>query len=425
MTPDDPPRLLSDFQRPPGRIKADYTDFQVEELPLYPFDGAGTHVYFLLEKAGLSTMQAVRDIARALNVKQHDIGFAGLKDARAVTRQWLSLEHIDPARLAELNIPRLRIVEHTRHRNKLRLGHLAANQFLIRVRETDTTRLADLEQALQTLNARGVPNYFGEQRFGYRGDTWAIGQAILQRNNQEALDLILGRPAEVDGGPIRRAREHYEQGDHTVALQLWPRMFHAERRALRTLIQSNGNVRRALQSIDRATRSFYVSAFQSHLFNQVVAERLPTGLDRLQEGDLAWRHANGAVFQVLDVEIEQPRADSFEISPTGPLFGYRMSTPTGAPAASEQRVFDAVALREDAFRGGSLRIKGGRRPLRFQPQHPQVALGADERGPYLEVRFTLPRGTYATSVLRELFDLNTDRASADEADHSGTEEFLE
>src|SRR5688572_14988833 len=118
------PRLLSDLTPVPGVLKEDYTDFEVEELPLYPFRGEGTHTYFLLEKSGLSTMQAVQDLARALGRLRYEIGYAGLKDARAVTRQWMSLEHVDEAAVRGLEIPRMRILEITRHTNKLRIGHL-------------------------------------------------------------------------------------------------------------------------------------------------------------------------------------------------------------------------------------------------------------------------------------------------------------
>ena len=96
---DELPRLLTGFQRPPGVIKDDYEDFVVEEVPLYEPCGDGTHVYFRIEKTGLPTMQAVHEIGRALGRPVRDIGYAGLKDARAVTRQMLSVEHVDGASL--------------------------------------------------------------------------------------------------------------------------------------------------------------------------------------------------------------------------------------------------------------------------------------------------------------------------------------
>ncbi len=420
---DELPRFLADFEPAMGLTKADYTDFVVEEIPLYPADGEGPHTYFLLEKSGLSTTQAVNDIARALNVKRHEIGFAGLKDSRAVTRQWLSVEHTEPQKLADLQLPRLRILETTFHRNKIRLGHLKGNHFVIRIRQTEPARLAELQDALTKLTQHGVPNYFGIQRFGYRGDTWEVGRAIIRHDAFEAVDLILGRPTDADTGTIRQARIFYEAGKYQEATKLWPRMFHAERQALKALIRAQGKKKRALAAIDRSTRNFYVSAYQSHLFNKVVATRLETGLSKLWPGDLAWLHVNGAVFRVEDLPAEQTRADSFEISPTGPLFGYRMSAPEERPAELEDEIRAAEDLAPEAFRTGSLRVKGGRRPLRFQPLHSKMTLGTDDRGPYLELQFTLPRGCYATSLLRELF--TTPSPATDPADNLDPEEMAE
>ncbi len=400
------PRLLANFQPLPGAIKADYTDFVVEELPLYPADGAGTHTFFLLEKAGLSTTQAAYDVAAALGVHRRAIGFAGQKDARAVTRQWMSVEHIDPALVLALDRPRIRVLEATRHGNKLRIGHLKGNRFQIRVRSTAPERLPEVENALAELARRGVPNYFGVQRFGYRGDTWRIGRALVCGAPDEALDLILGQPGEVDSGRTLRARELYAQGQYLDAAAAWPRMFHVERRALKALARMGGKKTKALATIDRRQRDFFVSAYQSHLFNQLVATRLAHGLDRLWDGDLAWLHASGAVFHVADAAVEQPRADRFDISPTGPLFGRRMTRPTGKADEAELAVFTAERLPADAFDRPPYRAHGGRRPLRYPLGETAVSLGADDRGAYLELRFVLPRGCYATALLRELFQVD-------------------
>lgn len=421
MATDDLPRLLSDFRPAPGVLKADYSDFVVEELPLYDADGTGTHTYFLLEKQGLGTMQAVNDIAKALGVLRREIGYAGLKDSRAVTRQWMSVEHVPAEKIEALELPRLTIRKVTHHRNKLKLGHLRANAFTIRVRETEPDRLAELQDALAELARRGVPNYFGQQRFGDRGDNAAIGRALLLNEAEEAIDLLLGRPGPDDYGKVRHARELYEAGHFAEAISQWPPMFRDQRQALKALAQTKGKKRRALAAVDRNTRQFHVSAYQSYMFNRVLAARLESGLDRLQTGDLAWIHRNGAVFHVDDADADQPRADAFEISPTGPLFGGRMSAPSGAPGELEQRVLADEALPEGVFANPKLRVRGGRRPLRFQPTDTSIRLGADRRGVYLEFAFTLPRGCYATALLRELF---VDQAVA-AADGEGTDPSAE
>jgi tRNA pseudouridine13 synthase len=409
------PRVLDALQPAPGVIKSDYDDFVVEETPSYSPGGTGTHSYFLLEKRGLSTMQAVNDLARALNVSRRDIGYAGLKDARAVTRQWMSIEHVDPERVKSLQIARLEILEVDRHTNKLRLGHLVGNRFEIKVRRTQPERLAELQDGLAVLERGGVPNYFGQQRFGGRGDAWRTGRAVVRGNLAEALDNVVGRPSHADHGNIKRARELYEAGKYAEAAQRWPGMFRDERRALKALQRTKGNKKRAFLAIDRSLRQFYVSAFQSYMFNRVVEQRIKSGLGTLWKGDLAYRHGNGAVFTVEDAEFEQPRADAFEISPSGPLYGYRMTEPHGRAAEIESRVLGDEGLEPVSFRSEKLRVKGARRPLRFQPTDTSIKLGADERGAYLELRFELPRGCYATSLLRELFsDPTVADASADD-----------
>ncbi|MBI5863665.1 MAG: tRNA pseudouridine(13) synthase TruD [Planctomycetes bacterium] len=411
----DWPRLLADLPLATGLIKQDYEDFTVEEIPLYPFTGEGDHTYFLVEKRGLSTLQAISDLAARLGVRRMDIGYAGLKDAKAVTRQWMSVEHTEPERVAALEIPRLRILETTRHGNKLRLGHLRANRFEIRVRQTQTERLPELHAGLERLVALGVPNYFGAQRFGSRGDGWVVGKAIVRGDLGGALDQMLGRPASGDPQPTGRARELYEAGEFEKAADLWPRLYREERRALRALAKGVRK-KRVLLGVDRQVRDLLISAYQSHLFNRMLASRLPAGLHRLTLGDLAWVHRNGAVFRVEDVAVEQPRADVLEISPSGPLFGYRMTQPEAAPGEAEAALLAEEQLSPEAFRGERLRIKGGRRPYRFPVSDASIRLEEDARGPYLGLSFTLPRGCYATSLLRELFAAPVD---GEEGESSG------
>ena len=414
----DLPRLLTSFERLPGSIKLDYEDFVVEEVPLYPLSGEGGHTYFLLEKRGLNTMQAIQDLAMSLDVPRMRFGYAGIKDARAVTRQWISCEGLDPARLSKFEMARLRIVEVTRHRNKLKLGHLRGNRFDIRVRNTEPLRHPEVKQALAQLAARGIPNYFGPQRFGLRGDNGAVGRALLQNEIGGALDLILGRAGHLDHGDIWHARKLYDEGQFETARNKWPGMFRDQRRALKALAET-GNPKRALLAIDRTSLRFYISAYQSVLFNRVVARRMSEhGLERLLVGDLAFRHRGGAVFRVEDAEKEQPRADALEISPTGPLYGLRMTPAGGAAGEMEAAVLTEEQVELRTFSQPPHRTPGGRRPLRFPVSDATVELGADDRGSYLHLRFELPRGCYATSLLRELF---TDAQEPDSAGESAAE----
>jgi tRNA pseudouridine13 synthase len=201
---------------------------------------------------------------------------------------------------------------------------------------------------------------------------------------------------------MRRARELFDAGDYAGSAAAWPRGARDAQRLTRAMARERGDPARALRSLDRWLLRFYVSAFQSRLFNRVVAARIAS-LDRLMAGDLAWRHQGGAVFAVEDAEREQPRADALEISPTGPLFGARMTRPQGEPARIEQAALDAEAIEREVFeRRGPWRPAGGRRPLRIPLGEARITPGRDEHGDFVELGFALPAGAYATVVLDEI-----------------------
>lgn len=396
------PYLTSEIPPVPGAIKRRHEDFQVEEVPAYDPCGTGDHVYLHIEKTGLSTRQAVQDIARALAIPPRTIGVAGQKDAWGVTRQFLSLERVDPDRARGLRIPRIRILAVARHRSKLRPGQLSGNRFIIRLRDAEPVRIGDVRAILDLLARRGVPNYFGPQRFGMRGDTWAIGRALLRGEYHVAAALIVGSPGPRDSGAVLEARQLAAVGEYAKAATRWPPGYPDCVRLCRALARMEGNARRALFTLDRTALGFYLSAYRSWIFNWVLAERLDT-LDRILPGDLAYTHPSEAIFPVEDPAITQPRADRFEVSPTGPLLGPGMREPRGEASVIEQRILERTgASLIDFPRSGPLKSIGGRRPFRFKPEDVAVEAGADDHGPYAELRFFLPAGCYATALLREI-----------------------
>ncbi len=396
------PYVVNDIDPIPGTIKGDYEDFQVEEIPLYEPCGEGDHTYVVIEKRGLTTHQAVRDIGRALGVKPQNIGVAGNKDARAVTRQTLSVEHVPLEKIEALSLPRLTVIRVSRHRNKLKIGHLWGNRFTIRLRDTDLQRLDDVERVLERLHRGGVPNYFGPQRFGNRGDTWEIGQALLIGKFSIAASLIAGRPSDEDTGAVAEARALFDAGEYNASSNAWPSGFQECVLLARGMTRHRGDAERAVKDLSKKTLGLYVSAIQSELFNRILARRIQE-MDKLRDGDVAWKHENGAAFLVEDAATEQPRADRFEISPTGPMFGKRMKSPAHQVADLENEVLEGAGMKPTDFPpSGPFRCAGGRRPLRFRPEHPTAGSGEDERGEFIEVSFSLRAGCYATSVLREI-----------------------
>jgi len=323
----------------PGAYKVSPHDFLVEELPAYPFSGDGEHSLLWIEKTRVSTLDAVSQLGRALGRRDREFGFAGMKDSKAVTRQWISIAGVDDRELAALELDGIRVLETTRHVNKLKLGHLRGNRFSILVRGAGEQHAATARAALADMATRGVPNYFGEQRFGKRGANLDKGLRIL-----------------------------------------------------------HGNPRKAARTMPRRLLNLVVSAVQSEVFNRVLSRRIDA-VDQLWVGDAAWIHKNGACFSVEDVVAEQPRCDAFEISPSGPLPGPKMLRAKGEMDALEQAVLDEMSLDPEVF--GRMPYgthDGARRPLRVPLWEPEVAV--EDGG--LRLDFALPRGAYATAVLGEI-----------------------
>jgi tRNA pseudouridine13 synthase len=410
-----------------GRIRERPEDFLVDEQPLYQPSGEGEHIYLLIEKRGLSTMQAVREVAKHFGVHPTAVGYAGLKDKHAITRQVLSV-HV-PGKKPE-DFPMMGGGQHERigvlwadlHTNKLRRGHLLGNRFSIKIRGVPPTAALTANKALLLLEKVGVPNRFGEQRFGYRGNNQDVGRAMVLGDPEAAVRALL---AAIEGIEDRQmeGRRLYMDGKYEEALRAFPYESRAERAVLGAL--SRGTTPgKAIGGMGRQEQDFYLAAWQSSVFNRVLDERMRAGeLGVLRAGDLAIKHANEegrvsrAVFAVgesdLGAELDE-RLRKFEISPSGPMWGAEMMRP---PPESPAYARELQALEAPAQEGGGGvtlaqleefgrrrpgRMVGERRALRIPLTYPDVEGGVDEHGSYVRVAFDLPRGAFATTVLREL-----------------------
>lgn len=333
---------------PGPALRACPEDFVVEEIPLYEPSGEGGHTFVWVEKRLRNTEEVARALARAANVAPRDVGYAGRKDRVAVTRQWFSVPGLDPDQARAVELPGLRVLDARRHAHKLRTGQLRGNRFEIAVREVDAAMAGQARERLADAACRGLPNRFGDQRFGRDG-----------RNVTDALELLRG------GGRRGRARP------------------------------------------DRREMRFAVSALQAAVFNEALRRRT-AAIDALEPGDVAVVHASGGLFIVDDAAGEGPRALRGEVSATGPIFGTRTLAPSGAPAVREREALAACGLDPDEAipRLRGLRLRGSRRPVRVLPSD---ASAAWEEG-VLRLRFTLPAGSYATVVVEELLAAAPGRA---------------
>ncbi|MBM4014006.1 MAG: tRNA pseudouridine(13) synthase TruD [Planctomycetes bacterium] len=389
-----------------GRLKATPEDFRVDEVPLWEPSGEGGHLLIRIRKRGMTTLEAVAQVARALELPEREVGYAGIKDARAVATQWLSLPLGRAERLAALRHPWLSIEERARHSHRLRPGDLAGNRFTIVLRGVDAEALPRAQAILAVLTRRGVPNWFGAQRFGAKGDSDRIGRAFVRGDLGDALQWFLGRPSPRENDPrVRAARQAFDDGDPARAAALFPPRLRLEAGVARAFAEQRDPLRAWLK-VPRRLRLLFLSAWQSRLFNRCLEARFEA-LDRLLDGDVVVRHETDKAYPVLDPAQDQPRADRFELSPAGPLFGPGLMRTRGAAAALEEALFAAEGQALDhgkqPFR--DLHLRGERRAYRFPLRGATVAEGASADAspePAITLSFELPRGCYATSVVAEV-----------------------
>lgn len=373
-----------------GHIREQPSDFVVEEIPLYDPSGDGEWSMIFVEKEGLTTPGLVNRLAREFGCRPRDVGWAGYKDRHAVTRQWLSV----PAQpdLAGRSGEGWRVLEAARHGNKLKTGHLRGNRFHIRVRGV-TASLEAVRGLFGRLKRTGLPNGFGPQRFGTFGRNHLLGDAMVRGNGEELLRLL---SEDVDGESPRVAegRQALSRSDWSEASRSFPRDFELERHVA-TVLGRGGDVGRALRTAPRRTRDFLVSAWQAMCFNEVLRARLDDGR-LLVEGDLAMRIPRGRPFLITDPSSELSRARSLEIAASGPLPGRKVARPSGEAARLEEPVLRALDAPFDSTSLAKNTFHGQRRALRVPVRDASVK---EISSGVMELRFVLPTGSFATSVL--------------------------
>src|SRR6188768_1435011 len=337
MAPHTPPLMFEGGAAIDARIGETPEDFVVDEIPAYAFSGAGEHLYARVEKRGYTTPAMVRALSRAAGVDERDVGYAGLKDKHAVTRQWLSL----PGKArppSEWKLPEgISVLEHTRHSNKLRTGHLLGNRFRITLVTPDPGALERAIPLAERLRARGLFNYYGGQRFGRSGD--GLGQALA-----------------------------------------W--------------LREGGK----LHGVPRFLAKLYPSVIQAEVFNRYFSARRELGLERLLLGEVVRLDNAGAMFTVEDTEREGPRLESGDIHLTGPIFGPKARKSAAVAAALEHAQLEELGLTPEALDKLARLAPGTRRDLIAPISNLELRWAGVGR---LELEFSLPSGSYATEVIRQ------------------------
>lgn len=321
-----------------AQMRACPEDFRVDELRDGEPDGEGEHLLLHIRKRNRNTDEVARALARCAGVRAHDVSYCGLKDRVAVTTQWFSVwlpGQPDPDWSPILD-ESLALLGQARTRRKLQRGGLRGNRFTLLLREVQGDREA-LEKRLTAVAEHGVPNYFGEQRFGREGSNLAAAEAMF-------------------GG--RRVK-------------------------------------------DRHRRGLYLSAARSLLFNEVLAVRVgDASWDRALPGEALQLAGSRSFFVEKNIDDAlAARLARGDVLPSGPLWG-RGELPSAAAARALE---EAVLATYSDFREGLEKagLKQERRALRLPVADLQWQWRDDGRN--LQLRFSLPSGSYATAVLRELF----------------------
>lgn len=315
-------------------------DFQVREILNFEPDGEGDHLFLLVEKKGLTTQDVQKRLMQYFKLPDKDVSFSGMKDKQALTQQWFSIKHENKELIdaKDLNSEDLNILRALKNKRKLRRGSHRSNQFVIRLRDLSQQPEALIEK-LQLLSLDGVPNYFGQQRFGRSGDN------------------------------VDKARQYF-----------------------------NGSIK----SKDRYQRSIYISAARAHLFNLVLSRRVETKTwNAYTSGDVMSLDSSVASFKPenWDQTLEE-RLDKKDIHPSGPMWGSGELRTQDLTAALELEV---VSAEKDLKLGlEKIGLEQERRALRSMPSKLSYKF-EDETTMVLE--FSLSKGAYATSFLRELVKL--------------------
>ncbi len=384
-----------------GRIRDVPEDFRVEEIPLVRPTGRGEYVVFQVEKRQISTFDVLLRVSKSAKVSENDVGYAGLKDTQAVTRQYLSVPRVPPERVLRIRHPRFRVLTAARHVSPVRIGHHRGNRFTIRIRGVDATRVGSARRAIELFAARGMPNAYGSQRFGVRRDGHLLGRSIVNEDWNGFASQLLGRPSEHERDPrMVAAREAYDRGDLATCRDLIPLKRRTEKKVASTLLKTK-SPREAFLALGRRPRRIWIAAWQAWLFNRILERRVADGTyDRLEVGDVAALYPSGARVPVRDeAEALALGGGPTRAVPTGPLVGYDLDLAKGRPGTIEREVLAKEGVLPEAFSSQAARARGDRRPLAVPIEEASLE---EEPGGSVLVRFVLPPGCFATVLLSYL-----------------------
>jgi tRNA pseudouridine13 synthase len=417
-----------------GVIKESAEDFIVEEvlvdgtkanvngLGSNKVIGSSTHkqlyLLCLLIKRNWDTFIAIKNTAKSLGIDQGRVQFAGIKDAKAITSQFITIENGSMDDASKIDVKDLKVVPIGYVREMLSLFYLLGNNFTISIRETETNETILKERLRQTIHEisdiGGFPNYFGHQRFGTsRPITHLIGKALTQGRFEEAAMLFLGNPSPYEHPASRQARQELQETlNFKDASRSFPKQLRFERIMLNHLAENPTDFVGAFQCLPSKLQALFVQARQSFLFNRFLSERMRhrLPLNEAVVGDfVVGVERSGlpltAMEKVVSIDnLVQINAaiGAGKMRVALPILGMRQKLSAGVMGEIEREVLVAEGIEDGPMRFNELsRVgrKGGLRTV-ITPVKDFKILKSDHNS--MQVTFMLLRGCYATVLLREI-----------------------
>lgn len=330
-------------------------DFVVDEIPLYPFSGEGEHLVLHVRKKNLSTWQMVDIFSNHLGIKGRDIGYAGLKDKNAQTKQYISLPRKYEEVLERFEHEGIKILGKTYHNNKIRVGHLKGNRFFIRLKKVTPVAASKISEALKAIKNYGMPNYFGFQRFGLDGENYKKGEAILAGTFKEKN---------------KKLAQFYVNAYQSYLFNDW-----LSRRIEISKLVDGFTLQELPAIVSLPKEECEAMKAQKHPF-------------KLIHGDVMMHYPYGRLFHYAEA-TEPERFSSRDISVSGLLSGKRATRAEGLAGEIEKNY--------DTITSG---IDGARRYGWIFPE--EIEGEYKEQEAWFELHFTLPKGSYATVLIEEI-----------------------